>query len=315
MTNKTLIAELQSMPQAEFDKLGFVTDNNSGGYYLAECDNCGAIFPSQQSDGGQQIAETGDYDDCLCQHCGHVDPEECYNANLAWNVQQLKIINLTSQLEATEARIAEQQAAIGKLNGTIARLSEDKSQFALIINSNYNAAQIQKADLEARITELEKYASERDSENESLMLTVGRLRVKIEELTARNALVAGGIEAAVKLQERAEKAEAELARLKGDAVPVAWTDEEELRDMEKYGHAYLFKAGLTPHEDPRRMIKLFTHAQPMPVVVLPSKVNVKMGGDKSTRSMLSGMNMMLKDCQKAIELAGITVKSADGEGD
>lgn len=97
MTDKTDIAALRPSERA---KLGFVTDDNTGGYYVAECEECGQIFPSQNAEGGGPIADSGDYDDCYCPHCGHVDPEECDNANLVWNVQQLKIITLTSQLEA-----------------------------------------------------------------------------------------------------------------------------------------------------------------------------------------------------------------------
>lgn len=48
--------------------------------------------------------------------------------------------------------------------------------------------------------------------------------------------------------------------------PVAWTDEQELRDVEKDGLGYLFTVNpITPHADPRRVIKLYRHAQPAPV--------------------------------------------------
>lgn len=42
-----------------------------------------------------------------------------------------------------------------------------------------------------------------------------------------------------------------------DTEPVGWTDEAELRDVEKDGCGYLFKANpISPHADPRRVIKL-----------------------------------------------------------
>lgn len=48
--------------------------------------------------------------------------------------------------------------------------------------------------------------------------------------------------------------------------PVAWTDAEELRDVEKNGWGNLFTANpITPHADPRRVIKLYT-TPPAPVV-------------------------------------------------
>ncbi|CAA0355139.1 hypothetical protein AI2828V5_1358 [Klebsiella oxytoca] len=52
-----------------------------------------------------------------------------------------------------------------------------------------------------------------------------------------------------------------------DSEPVAWTDEQELRDVDKDGFGYLFKVKpITPNADPRRIIKLYRHAQPAPVV-------------------------------------------------
>ncbi|HDY7201345.1 TPA: hypothetical protein RRE62_003364 [Klebsiella pneumoniae] len=60
----------------------------------------------------------------------------------------------------------------------------------------------------------------------------------------------------------------ELARMAlaaMDSEPVGWTDEDELRDVEKSGCGYLFRATpITPHADPRRVILLYRHAQPAP---------------------------------------------------
>lgn len=57
----------------------------------------------------------------------------------------------------------------------------------------------------------------------------------------------------------------ELARMAlaaMDSEPAAWTDDQELRDVEKDGCGYLFKANpITPHADPRRVILLYRHAQ------------------------------------------------------
>lgn len=104
MTDTT---DINALRPAERAKLGFVTDDNTGGHYVAECEECGHIFPSQTCDGGEQIADSGDYGDCYCPHCGFIDPLECDNANLVWNVQQLKIVNLTKQLEAERQRADE----------------------------------------------------------------------------------------------------------------------------------------------------------------------------------------------------------------
>ncbi|WP_222214514.1 Lar family restriction alleviation protein [Escherichia coli] len=59
-------------------------------------------------------------------------------------------------------------------------------------------------------------------------------------------------------------AEITLAAL--TAEPVAWTDEQELRDVEKDGCGYLFTINpITPNADPRRVIKLYS-APPAPVM-------------------------------------------------
>ncbi|MCE7512293.1 hypothetical protein [Klebsiella pneumoniae] len=64
------------------------------------------------------------------------------------------------------------------------------------------------------------------------------------------------------LEELQERRKAER-----DSNPVGWTDEAELRDVEKDGCGYLFKANpITLHADPRRVILLYRHAQPAPVV-------------------------------------------------
>lgn len=46
---------------------------------------------------------------------------------------------------------------------------------------------------------------------------------------------------------------------KAASTPVAWTDEVELRDLEKNECAYIFKANpVSPNADPRRVIYLYT---------------------------------------------------------
>ncbi|EAW6223628.1 DUF551 domain-containing protein [Salmonella enterica] len=78
----------------------------------------------------------------------------------------------------------------------------------------------------------------------------------------------------------AEEAE-ELARIvlaSLDAKPVAWTDEQELRDVAKDGCGYLFTVNpITPNADPRRVIKLYS-IPPAPVVPeeCPADISVLM---------------------------------------
>ncbi|MFA3778513.1 Lar family restriction alleviation protein [Yersinia sp. 1652 StPb PI] len=78
------------------------------------------------------------------------------------------------------------------------------------------------------------------------------------------------------------KAEAALSaaneKLKGDQVPVAWTDAEELRGMANDGCGYLFKIDpANPFTDPRRQIMLFTGTQQKPVVLLDKYVRNEKG--------------------------------------
>lgn len=48
-----------------------------------------------------------------------------------------------------------------------------------------------------------------------------------------------------------------------DSKPVAWTDEQELRDVDRGGCGYLFTVNpVTRHADERRIILLYRHAQP-----------------------------------------------------
>lgn len=98
--------------------------------------------------------------------------------------------------------------------------------------------------------------------------------------------------------QRAETAEAALSaaneKLKGEQVPVAWTDAEELRGMAKDGCGYLFKVDpANPFTDPRRQIMLFTAPQ-KPVVLSSSTV------------------MSRAYVVQAIEAAGFKVEGSDG---
>ncbi|EJJ4130226.1 DUF551 domain-containing protein [Salmonella enterica] len=77
----------------------------------------------------------------------------------------------------------------------------------------------------------------------------------------------------------AEEAEelARIALVSLTAEAVAWTDEQELRDVEKGGCGYLFTVKpVTPNADPRRVIKLYV-TPPAQVVpkTLPCSVELK----------------------------------------
>ncbi|EAM8071724.1 hypothetical protein DQR93_11030 [Salmonella enterica subsp. enterica serovar Bovismorbificans] len=81
-----------------------------GSFYLVECCNCGEMYPSNLLDGGEAIADSGDYGDCYCHLCGADDTERAdfgdVNSNeaKAWNFQQKRIEALLDELEAAEKR-------------------------------------------------------------------------------------------------------------------------------------------------------------------------------------------------------------------
>ena len=103
-------AHCNTLPQRK--NLGLVTHDNTGGPFVVECQGCGEVYPSFHCLGGGQIADTGDYEDARCPHCEQVDPEECDNASLAWNTQQLKINELQKRLNAADQRIDELTQAL-----------------------------------------------------------------------------------------------------------------------------------------------------------------------------------------------------------
>lgn len=86
-------------------KLGLVSHDNTGGYFIVECQGCGIVYPSFQCGGGDAIADTGDYNDAICPHCSQESPEECSNVGLVWNTQQLKINELQQRLTAADEQI------------------------------------------------------------------------------------------------------------------------------------------------------------------------------------------------------------------
>jgi len=87
-----------------------------------------------------------------------------------------------------------------------------------------------------------------------------------------------------------DEAQAELQeRRKADSEPVAWTDEEELRDANESGSGYLFGIARDANKfaDPRRQIMLYRHAQPAPVSV-----------PEDVASAIEALKQTLVDCNR-----------------
>lgn len=80
------------------DKTDFVTDDNTGGYFVCECECCGHVFSSEHASGGAPLADSGDYDDIRCPKCDDIAPPGCENPERVWNVQQEKINNLKAYI-------------------------------------------------------------------------------------------------------------------------------------------------------------------------------------------------------------------------
>lgn len=84
---------------------------------------------------------------------------------------------------------------------------------------------------------------------------------------------------------------ARMALAAMDSEPVAWTDEQELRDVDRGGCGYLFTVNpVTPHADERRIILLYRHAQPS---IVPDAIPISRDIDAG---YLSGWN----DCRAAM---------------
>lgn len=111
---------------SNIDKQALLGQSVEGSFYLVECCNCGEMYPSNLLDGGEAIADSGDYGDCYCHLCGADDTERAdwgdVNSNeaKAWNFQQKRIEALLDELEAAEKRIAELSASHGKLREAMA---------------------------------------------------------------------------------------------------------------------------------------------------------------------------------------------------
>lgn len=90
-------------------------------------------------------------------------------------------------------------------------------------------------------------------------------RLTDDELTETLRQATSGYPLTACVEGNLRQAFAELQeRRKADSEPVAWTDEEELRDANAGACGYLFGIGSSANKfaDPRRQIMLYRHAQP-----------------------------------------------------
>lgn len=100
-----------------------------------------------------------------------------------------------------------------------------------------------------------------------------------------------------------------------DSEPVAWTDEEELRDANKGGSGYLFGIGHDANKfaDPRRQIMLYRHAQPAPVVPTFDEW-LELRGNKPLGWVKDAMRESYDACRAAMLQPLHTIKAASALG-
>lgn len=111
-------------------------------------------------------------------------------------------------------------------------------------------------------------------------------RLTDDELTETLRLATSGYPLSASTEANLRHAFAELQeRRKADGEPVAWTDEEELRDVNVAGIGYLLGIDREANKfaDPRRQIMLYRHAQPA-----PEKYNI---GDTTMRHIFTPTGM------------------------
>lgn len=85
-------------------------------YYLAECTECGKMYPSSQLIESRNYMD-GDAD-CYCPHCDATDPDiaDCGSEGVtAWNYQQARIDALVEALEKAQQRITQLESRTVKL--------------------------------------------------------------------------------------------------------------------------------------------------------------------------------------------------------
>lgn len=101
-----------------------------GSYYLAECTDCGKMYPSNKLNGGEPLF-SGDYGECYCPHCNADDAAigDCGDtAATAWNYQQDRIDALVEALEKAQQYAKERDAENQDLMLTVGRLRVEREE-------------------------------------------------------------------------------------------------------------------------------------------------------------------------------------------
>lgn len=116
------------------------------------------------------------------------------------------------------------------------------------------------------------------------------------------------------VRDNIERRAYEIALASLEADPVAWTDEEELRDVRKYGFGEIFQCPPDKYADPRRVISLYRE---LPAPVVPDDGREKFealvrfhAGDKNHETLLLRANEGMNYQDPNVDLAWIFWKSS-----
>lgn len=175
--------------------------------------------------------------------------------------------------------------------------------------------------LASLLDQLESLQHQLDYRNEVLIRAIVAREAAEAELSR---LKTETTERELRLEGVITKQEAELAKLKGDAVPFAFSYNyagcetcEGFRDWRKELSKERPPEWMLETGKVTDLVELFTHAQPVPVVVLPH-IQREFVNQLTRAAATYGETQQLRaQVAKVVQgfIDGITVKSADGEGE
>ncbi|MGD1271284.1 hypothetical protein [Klebsiella oxytoca] len=140
-----------------------------GSYYLAECTDCGKMYPSNKLNGGEPLF-SGDYGECHCPHCNADDAAigDCGDtAAIAWNYQQGRIDALVEALEKSEKTSEGRREAIDITHKRAARERDRANAAEEALEKAQETIAFQQGEIKALLSSLESRAVTAENLQES----------------------------------------------------------------------------------------------------------------------------------------------------
>lgn len=140
-----------------------------GSYYLAECTDCGKMYPSNKLNGGEPLF-CGDYGECHCPHCNADDAAigDCGDtAAIAWNYQQGRIDALVEALEKSEKTSEGRREAIDITHKRAARERDRANAAEEALEKAQETIAFQQGEIKALLSSLESRAVTAENLQES----------------------------------------------------------------------------------------------------------------------------------------------------